>query len=60
MSTKSSDPIEAGINWASQEVAEQRSRGQARRAERYGPAIELMLDLADVRARALGQGQREL
>jgi len=50
MTNKSPDPSEAGINWASQEVAERRSRGQARRAQLMGPATELMLDLADVRA----------
>ncbi|HLF83900.1 MAG TPA: class I SAM-dependent methyltransferase, partial [Blastocatellia bacterium] len=50
MTTKSTDLGEAGINWASQEVAERRSRGQARRAQLMGPATELMLDLADVRA----------
>jgi len=50
MTTKSSDRSESNINWASQEVAERRSRGQARRAQLMGPATELMLDLADVRA----------
>ena len=49
MTTKLSDPIEAGMNWASREVAEPRSRGQVGRDEIYGPATELMLDLADVR-----------
>jgi ubiquinone/menaquinone biosynthesis C-methylase UbiE len=49
MTNKSPDPIEAGINWASREVAERRSRGQAGRGEIYGQATELMLDLADVR-----------
>ena len=50
MTTKSTDLSEAGVNWASQEVAERRSRGQARRTQLMGPATELMLDLADVRA----------
>jgi hypothetical protein len=49
MTTMSSNPIEAGMNWASREVAERRSRGQVGRDEIYGPAKELMLDLADVR-----------
>jgi ubiquinone/menaquinone biosynthesis C-methylase UbiE len=49
MSTKSSGPIEAAINWASQEVAERRSRGRARRVELQGPATEMMLDLAGIR-----------
>jgi SAM-dependent methyltransferase len=49
MTDKSSDPGEAAINWESTEVAEQRSRGRARRAELQGPATELMLDLAEVR-----------
>jgi len=46
---KSADLNEAGMNWASREVAERRSRGQAGRGEIYGQATELMLDLADVR-----------
>jgi ubiquinone/menaquinone biosynthesis C-methylase UbiE len=49
MTNKSSDLSEAGINWESSEVAEQRNRGRARRAEIQGPATELMLDLAEVR-----------
>jgi ubiquinone/menaquinone biosynthesis C-methylase UbiE len=49
MATKSVTPGETGINWESQEVAERRSRGRARRAELQGPATELMLDLAEVR-----------
>ena len=49
MATKSVTPGEAGINWESQEVAERRNRGRARRAELQGPATELMLDLAEVR-----------
>ncbi len=49
MTSKSADLNEAGINWASREVAERRSRGQAGRGEIYGQATELMLDLADVR-----------
>lgn len=47
MTNKSSDA--AGINWDSQEVAEQRNRGRARRAEIQGPATQLMLDLAEIR-----------
>ena len=34
MTNKSPDPIEAGINWASREVAERRSRGQAGRGKK--------------------------
>ena len=49
MATKSPDPLEAAINWASQEVAERRNRGRARRAEIQGLATELMLDLAEIR-----------
>lgn len=49
METKSPDPLEAALNWESSEVAEQRNRGRARRAELQGPATELMLELAQVR-----------
>ena len=49
MATKSVTPGETGVNWESQEVAERRNRGRARRAELQGPATELMLDLAEVR-----------
>jgi ubiquinone/menaquinone biosynthesis C-methylase UbiE len=49
MSTKSPDSSGISINWDSQEVAERRSRGRARRAELQGPATEMMLDLAEVR-----------
>jgi ubiquinone/menaquinone biosynthesis C-methylase UbiE len=55
MTSKSADLNETGMNWASREVAERRSRGQAGRDEIYGPATELMLDLADV-----GTGSRVL
>ena len=37
------------MNWDSQEVAERRSRGRARRAELQRPATQMMLDLAEVR-----------
>ncbi|HEY6365994.1 MAG TPA: class I SAM-dependent methyltransferase [Candidatus Binatia bacterium] len=37
------------MNWESSEVAEQRNRGRARRAEVQGPATQMMLDLAEVR-----------
>src|SRR5918992_3216573 len=47
MSTK--PPGSTGINWESNEVAERRNRGRARRAELQGPATEMMLDLAEVR-----------
>jgi ubiquinone/menaquinone biosynthesis C-methylase UbiE len=49
MTTKSSTLGDASINWESQEVAEQRNRGRARRAEIQGPATQMMLDLAEVR-----------
>jgi len=49
MASKESDQKESVINWASQEVAEQRNRGRARRAALQGPATEMMLDLAGVR-----------
>ncbi len=49
MATKSITPGDTGINWESQEVADQRNRGRARRAELQGPATQLMLDLAEVR-----------
>jgi len=49
MASKSAAPGETGINWESSEIAERRSRGQARRVELHGPATEMMLDLAEVR-----------
>jgi ubiquinone/menaquinone biosynthesis C-methylase UbiE len=49
MTNKSPDSSDSGMNWESNEVAARRSRGQAGRDEVYGPATELMLDLADVR-----------
>jgi ubiquinone/menaquinone biosynthesis C-methylase UbiE len=49
MTTKSPDGTEAGVNWASDEVAEHWSRNQARRDEAIGPATAMMLDLADLR-----------
>jgi ubiquinone/menaquinone biosynthesis C-methylase UbiE len=49
MATKANTPGDAAINWESQEVAERRNRGRARRAELQGPATQLMLDLAEVR-----------
>ena len=50
MATKSITPGDTGINWESQEVAERRSRGRARRAELQGLATQMMLDLAEVRS----------
>jgi ubiquinone/menaquinone biosynthesis C-methylase UbiE len=50
MTQKSANPSEAGRNWASSEVAEQWSRRQARRDKTYGPATEMMLDLARISA----------
>lgn len=49
MTPKSADPSEAGRNWASSEVAEQWSRRQARRGKIYGPATEMMFDLARIK-----------
>lgn len=49
MASNESDQKESVINWASQEVADQRNRGRARRAEIQVPATQLMLDLAEVR-----------
>jgi SAM-dependent methyltransferase len=47
MSTK---PLAStGIDWESDEVAERRNRGRARRLEKNRPATEMMLDLAEVR-----------
>lgn len=50
MATKPPDPGEAAINWESSEVAERRSRGRAGRVALQGPATQMMLDLAEVRA----------
>jgi len=50
MTTKSSDPSDAGINWESDEIAEHWSRNQARRDEHIGPATEMMLDLAGLQS----------
>jgi ubiquinone/menaquinone biosynthesis C-methylase UbiE len=49
MTTKSPDPTEAGVNWASDEIAEEWSRNQERRDAVIGLATEMMLDLADLR-----------
>jgi ubiquinone/menaquinone biosynthesis C-methylase UbiE len=50
MTAKSADPTETGIDWASGEIAEQWSRNQASRDQHIGPATEMMLDLADIKA----------
>ena len=50
MPTKPSDPSDAGIDWASDEVAEHWSRNQARRDEHIRPATEMMLDLAGLQS----------
>jgi ubiquinone/menaquinone biosynthesis C-methylase UbiE len=55
MTTRSPDASETGSIFASGEVAEQWRRGAAQRDEIYGPAAELMLDLAN-----LGAGSRVL
>ena len=49
MATKAPDQSMTGTNFASAEVAEPRRRGQAGHDEIYRPAIEVMLDLTDVR-----------
>jgi ubiquinone/menaquinone biosynthesis C-methylase UbiE len=49
MASNESDQKKSVLNWESQEVAEQRNRGRARRAEIQGPATEMMLDLAEIR-----------
>lgn len=50
MSTRSSAQTETESIFASPEVAEQWQRGKAHRAEVTGPANEMMLDLANLRA----------
>jgi ubiquinone/menaquinone biosynthesis C-methylase UbiE len=49
MASNQSDNDDSAINWSSQEVAERRNRGRARRGEIQGPATQMMLDLAEVR-----------
>jgi ubiquinone/menaquinone biosynthesis C-methylase UbiE len=49
MASNQSDQNDSAINWESQEVAERRNRGRARRTELQGPATQMMLDLAEVR-----------
>ena len=49
MESNQSDHDDSGIDWSSQEVAERRNRGRARRGEIQGPATQMMLDLAEVR-----------
>ena len=49
MTNKPPDSSDTDINWSSQEVAERRNRGRARRGEIQGPATQMMLDLAEVR-----------
>ena len=49
MAGNQGDQNDSAINWESQEVAERRNRGRARRAELQGPATQMMLDLAEVR-----------
>jgi ubiquinone/menaquinone biosynthesis C-methylase UbiE len=48
--TKSPDPTKSGTIFASGDVAEQWHRGKAQRGEVTGPASEMMLNLADLRA----------
>ncbi len=49
MTTIGRDSNETGVNFASREVAERWSQRQAHRDKVYGPATEMMLDLADLR-----------
>ena len=49
MASNENDRDDSGVNWSSQEVAERRNRGRARRGEIQGPATLMMLDLAEVR-----------
>jgi ubiquinone/menaquinone biosynthesis C-methylase UbiE len=49
MANDQSNHDDSGINWTSQEAAERRNRGRARRGAIQGPATEMMLDLAEVR-----------
>ena len=49
MAINQSDRDDSGINWTSQETAERRNRGRARRSAIQGPATQMMLDLAEVR-----------
>jgi ubiquinone/menaquinone biosynthesis C-methylase UbiE len=49
MASNQSDRDDSGINWTSQETAERRNRGRARRSAIQGPATQMMLDLAEVR-----------
>jgi ubiquinone/menaquinone biosynthesis C-methylase UbiE len=49
MASDERDRDNSAIDWSSQEVAERRNRGRARRDAIQGPATEMMLDLAEVR-----------
>jgi ubiquinone/menaquinone biosynthesis C-methylase UbiE len=49
MASKKSDHHDSVTNWASPEIAERRNRSRARRTELQGPAMRMMLDLAEVR-----------
>jgi ubiquinone/menaquinone biosynthesis C-methylase UbiE len=49
MASNQSDRDDSGIDWSSQEVAEHRNRGRARRSATQGPATQMMLDLAEIR-----------
>ena len=51
MATKSPDRTEAGRNWAfSTRSLNSGTAGNARRDKTYGPATDMMLDLASVKA----------
>jgi ubiquinone/menaquinone biosynthesis C-methylase UbiE len=49
MASDQSNRNDSGIDWSSQETAERRNRGRARRGAIQGPATQMMLDLAEVR-----------
>jgi ubiquinone/menaquinone biosynthesis C-methylase UbiE len=49
MATKSPDLDDKYINWTSREIVEQWSRLQSQVADIYGPATEMMLDMANIK-----------
>ena len=49
MANDQSNRDDPGIDWSSQETAEHRNRGRARRGAIQGPATQMMLDLAEIR-----------
>ena len=49
MTSKGGHHEDPAINWSSQQVAERRNRGRARRGQIQAPATQMMLELAEVR-----------